>query len=115
MASRAQLRFKNGVIAYKVHPALHSALITAANLFHEMFRRPLTVTSLADSKHSAGSRHYPAAKTGWMCGAADLRVWGLTQQQRVNFALALGDELGVDYDVIDEEDHVHVEYDPEGP
>lgn len=115
MAARAQLRFKAGVIAYKVHPALHSALITSAELFFEMFARPLTVTSLADSRHSAGSRHYPAAKTGWMTGAADLRVWGLTEQDRINFALALGDALGVDYDVIDEVDHIHIEYDPESP
>lgn len=111
----AALRFKEGVIPYRVHPELVTALSRGAELFFEMFGKHLWVTSLADGKHSSASRHYPSAKTDWYCAAADTRVWGLSEQDRTNFVLAWGAEVNAHrhvFDIVDEEDHIHIEYDP---
>ena len=64
-----------------------------------------TVTSTTGGVHSANSLHYSG-------NAIDLRVWDFTDTERADWAQRLRDALGNDYDVIDEGDHIHVEYDP---
>ncbi|HUU41978.1 MAG TPA: hypothetical protein VMW42_13665 [Desulfatiglandales bacterium] len=62
----------------------------------------LVVTSTYEGLHGAGSLHYGN-------DAFDCR-------KPINFLLTIlvevSRELGPDYDVVDEEDHIHVEYDP---
>jgi hypothetical protein len=64
------------------------------------------VTSANDGEHKNGSLHYRNR-------AFDLRVWGLTDDERARWAERMQRALGDDYDVVDEETHVHCEYDPE--
>ena len=61
--------------------------------------------SLLDGVHSKNSLHY----TG---NAFDLRVWIYTEKQRKTLLIQLRKKLGIDYDVVDEVDHLHIEYDP---
>lgn len=42
----------------------------------------------------------------------DMRTRNLADAQRRNFTQRLRDTLGADYDVIDEGDRIHCEYDP---
>lgn len=63
----------------------------------------LVVTSARDGLHSAGSLHY----YGY---AVDFRVWGLEHMLN-ELCEKLQAYLGGDYDVINEGNHVHVEYD----
>ena len=64
-----------------------------------------TVTFGTNGTHSADSLHYSG-------NAVDLRVWGLSDAQRADYAQQIRDLVGDNYDVIDEGDHIHVEYDP---
>lgn len=67
---------------------------------HEM-----TVTSIKDGKHMEGSRHYSG-------NAADLRIWNIPQPLHSTLTKKLKEALGLDFDVVLESDHIHVEFDP---
>lgn len=111
----ASIRFKRGVIPAMLSPNIEWAMARAAELHFEMFQKPLTITSLADGKHSANSLHYPRERTQWTCAAFDFRMgyrWGYTDQERRDFCKALRILLGDAFDVVDETSHVHVEFDP---
>ena len=61
----------------------------------------LVITSTYEGNHSPGSLHYANA-------AFDIR------STHINDAILnqIRIELGIDYDVVDENDHIHIEYDP---
>jgi len=64
------------------------------------------MTSIEDSvDRISGSLHYSG-------NAIDLRTRDLSNNQRQCTTERLRDALGSDYDVINEGDHIHVEYDP---
>ena len=63
----------------------------------------VTVTSGRDGIHKEDSKHY----TG---DAVDIR--NRDMRLPVYTARKLGDELGNDFDVVYEKDHIHIEYDP---
>jgi hypothetical protein len=63
------------------------------------------VTSLNDSVHMKGSKHYND-------DAADFRTRTLTKPDIEKWADVCRDRLGKGYQVIVESDHLHVEFDP---
>lgn len=63
------------------------------------------ITSVMDGSHMRGSRHY----TGL---AIDLRTNNLSEVQASSWVERLKKNLGPNYDVILERDHIHAEYDP---
>lgn len=67
-------------------------------------RQPI-YTSGTEGEHQPGSLHYVGK-------AVDLRTRDLTSLQVVQLLGSLRAWLGEDFDVIDEGDHIHVEYDP---
>lgn len=62
----------------------------------------LVVTSVTDGDHKSGSLHHTGC-------AVDLRLPPLDAPLMVG---SLRDALGVEFDVVLETDHIHVEYDP---
>jgi hypothetical protein len=64
------------------------------------------ITSARDSVHNVGSLHPKGL-------AVDLRTKDLSPTQKGVLAAGLQKELGKDFDVVLEVDHIHVEYDPE--
>jgi len=77
------------------------------SVFNEMANRDAVVTYTTNGDHTtADSLHYSG-------DAIDLRTRDLTRDQRGQAADRLRDELGSDYDVVDEGDHIHIEYDPD--
>lgn len=65
----------------------------------------LTITSANDLKHRNDSKHYEN-------NALDFRVWGLDAWERAAIVHYLNHELEPNYQFLDENDHIHGEYDP---
>ena len=99
------ISLKAGVKATGIRPELTLAILIAAGVYEE-HDTPLVVTSLVDSKHSATSLHYAGA-------AVDLRTRNLpSSADPAMIAREIKSRLTVDYDVIAEKDHIHLEWQP---
>jgi len=68
--------------------------------FHEC-----VITSGNDGKHMDTSLHYKGL-------ALDFRTWHIKPDSLVKMAADVRAKLGLDYDVVIETDHLHVEFDP---
>ena len=64
------------------------------------------LTSSFDGQHMNGSYHYAGL-------ALDFRTNSISPLDREDFAKKLQEELGDDFDVVLENSHLHVEFDPE--
>lgn len=69
--------------------------------------KELVITAGTDGHHMVGSKHY-------IGDALDIRISNLLPGQLKFVVDHLKSDLGKDYDVIVEVDHIHVEYDPKG-
>jgi len=83
-------------------PARRALQIVSDELERREFE--LVVTSTFEGNHKARSLHYAHL-------AFDFRQ---PKGERGGLLTALIKGLGVDYDVIPEMDHIHIEYDPKG-
>lgn len=81
------------------------AMSVADQLSLKISGKEMVVTSLLDGVHSKNSLHY----TG---NAFDMRVWIYTEKQKKTLFYQLKKKLGINFDVLDEETHLHVENDP---
>lgn len=81
-----------------------NAMAIADALSLEISGKEIVVTSLLDGVHSKNSKHYSG-------NAFDIRVWIYTQKQRNEVYNKLKKKLGINYDVLDEQDHLHIEWD----
>lgn len=99
------MQVKKGVISEGVAPQIWYALGVADNVYRAA-GYTLVVTSLKDGKHSAQSLHYRGL-------AADLRTRTIkTGDELRNIYARLKNILDFfGYDVVLEDDHIHVEYD----
>jgi len=79
------------------------ALLHAMYVLQRHGMSSLTVTSALDGVHKTGSLHYQGL-------AIDIR--SRTLPDELTIANELRDDLGPDYDVLLERDHIHIEYDP---
>lgn len=100
------MELKAGVVL-----ALSPEMARALHVIEDVHKRVVVfrgaiVTSARDGVHRDGSHHY----TG---NAVDLRTRDLVGSVRVALARELARSLGRDFDVVDEGDHIHVEYDPD--
>lgn len=100
------LLYKEGVDPRGAGPQIQYAIHVAESIYNRRGRQ-LTVTSLREGEHMAGSLH-PVGQ------AADLRTRELPPSLAAEIAVELAAMLGADYDVILESHHIHVEYDPKG-
>lgn len=98
-----QISFKKGVCLEGLQPEMLKALDAVADVFlHEGHN--CVVTSARDGIHGRFSHHYKGL-------AIDLRVWDIEDIDMTVDHLRM--ELGTDYQVFNEVDHIHIEYDPE--
>lgn len=65
----------------------------------------LTITSGTDGLHNSGSLHYSGL-------ALDFRTRDLNPSVVLRVAASCRTALGVEYDVVVEADHLHIEYQP---
>lgn len=111
------MNFKDGVypqvISYKrgkqvrieASEQIKEAMHTADALSKAIAGREIVVTAILDGKHKEGSKHYQGE-------AFDMRRWGYSQQELNQLLVDMKANLGLDYDVVLESTHVHIEYDP---
>jgi len=88
-------------------------LVLAAIIIHEIFRErgvECTITSCVEGKHNPGSKHFPGL-------ALDFRTIqaGLDKDQTREIAAECRRRMGLDFDVVAESDHLHVEFDSKHP
>ena len=96
---------KEGVVTNGIRQELLLALIVANDVYSQ-HGKDLVVTSLNDGKHSLTSLHYSGC-------AADLRTHYFEDAEDVkDVAASIKNRLGIDYDVVVEKDHIHMEYQP---
>lgn len=99
------MKIKEGVKLTGMSAEILLALIIAqatAKLFDVYYR--ITITSVTDGKHGKGSLHY-------IGNAADIRSKDMDFESE-HFVMLLREALGKNYDVINEKDHIHIEYQP---
>lgn len=99
------IHVKDGAECCPLKPVLLDALLRLAVLYHQ-HEIVLVVTEIGGGKHKTGSLHY----RGY---AADLRTRNIPAWQVPLVLDAMQRELGYDWDVIQETDHFHIEYDPD--
>jgi len=78
------------------------------SVFDSIAGRDAILTFTTNGTHSPGSFHYSG-------NAGDLRTRDLSDEQRRRITEMLRDSLGPNYDVLNEGDHIHFEYDPPTP
>lgn len=89
-------------------PNMHAIERRVDQAFQDTVGRDAVVTFSTNGEHKANSLH-PSGN------AIDLRTRDMTQQQIRDALSQLRTSLGADYDVLNEGDHIHIEYDPVGP
>lgn len=95
---------KAGVDLSGVRPEMIYALLVADGVFAS-FGKDLIVTSVGDGKHGRGSLHYVGL-------AVDLRRNHLTDAEAGQIRDQTSKCLGRQYDVVLEETHLHIEFQP---
>lgn len=101
------LTLKPGVRVVGLKPELLIAFVVADGVYAS-YGLECVVTSVVDSKHSIGSKHY----AGY---AMDLRTHHVPADSIKELHRKIQNGLGGDYDVVLESDHIHIEYDPKQP
>lgn len=94
----------NTVKLHGIRPELLFALQVAAEVY-KVYGQELVITSCNDSKHAPTSLHYAGC-------AVDLRTNYFTKATAIKVRDEIKERLGIDFDVILESDHLHIEYQP---
>lgn len=101
------MKIKPGVIVDGIHPQMLRASAIVDEIYKEFGQHDVTMTSCKDGKHKADSLHYEGR-------ACDYRKKDVTAGQYVLILHAIRQKLEpLQYDVIDEETHLHIEYEGE--
>lgn len=97
------MKFKKGVKVYGVRPELLLAIMVAEKVY-EKNSLEFTITSINDGKHSRNSLH----PFGF---AFDLRTRHIAPDRQHMIRDEIANSLTDEYDVVLEDDHIHLEYD----
>jgi hypothetical protein len=111
------MKYKNGVYTevtliedgkqnhLKTSPEIQHAMHVADALSKAVSGKEILITALFDGTHKKGSKHYEG-------NAFDIRKWHYNNDQLHSLLINLKENLGPDYDIIEEKTHIHIEYDP---
>ena len=111
------LRIKEGVSIRGLQPQAFHAWYVAGEVYAELYNADCYLTGGVDGKHGHGSLHYVGL-------AIDLRIRNLvtpdaitdmTIDKAVVIQAELKTRLGVEYDVVLESNHFHIEFQPKNP
>jgi len=98
------MKLKPGVKLASLQPQMAVASLVVAGCFTAI-GADCVITSGSDSRHSTTSLHYAGA-------ALDFRTRDLDEYSAELVATAAKENLGEDFDVVLEDTHLHVEYQP---
>lgn len=96
------MRFKPGVPDVPPSEGMKRGREILRSLFESTFDQDLRITSTTDGKHRRDSKHYDSPHN-----AED---YGFPEPFR-SFLWLVKKELGPDYDLVVEQDHIHLEFD----
>jgi len=96
------MRYKPGVKIQGIQPEIVATFPVIESAFSP---KEAIITSGRDGKHSPGSLHYSG-------NAVDLRIRHLVEGESGKILLLLQTWLTDEFDVVLEEDHIHVEFQP---
>jgi len=94
---------KAGVDISRLNREIRRALHIIDNAFFDNGEEAV-VTSTYEGNHGAASLHYAN-------DAVDIRT---PKKRGKDIFTLIKNRLGVKFDVVDEQDHIHIEYDPKG-
>ncbi len=97
------MKLKDGVSEIGLQLVMRKVKIAAGKIW-KLYGQECVETSGTEGEHSDGSLH----PFGY---ALDFRTNYFTSQQKHLAVLELRSALGLNYNVIEEPDHIHVEYD----
>lgn len=97
---------KLGVDISRLERPIRRALNKIESIYQRIAMEEAVITSTYEGNHSPGSLHYANL-------AVDIRLPS-DREIRGVIAIKLKEELGPDYDVVLEANHIHIEYDPKG-
>lgn len=101
------MKLKEGVRILGIRPEVALAMIIVEGVYQE-HGYELVVTSGVDGTHSQGSLHYSG-------GAFDCRTYFVdTDKEVAEIAHKIRESLGDEFDVVVEDTHIHVEWQPKG-
>ncbi len=80
-------------------------ILPSLTRIYRIFGQTCVITSARDGRHRTGSKHYTGE-------ALDLRTFYFNQMEQRDIHREIQQALGSDFDVILEDDHIHVEFDP---
>lgn len=98
------MKFKHNVTLEKIMPQTVLA-INIADGIYSIYGYEMIITSINDGKHSINSKHY-------LGFAFDTRIRDIKQIDVNHIYNDIKIALGLNYDVVLEDDHIHVEFDP---
>jgi hypothetical protein len=99
------LSIKEGVSLLGLDSKLILAAIVADQVYSTHSIENCVITSATDSKHGEHSHHYKGL-------AIDLRTRDMDGNQKQIITSDIQKQLGTEFQVIFEVDHIHIEYDP---
>lgn len=98
------IQSKENVFLCVLQPEIRMAIKVFYNLYLDI-GLPLVVTSTNEGAHSTGSLHYSG-------NACDIRTRDIDIETLQELVKEAKFQLGEDYDVVLEPNHIHLEYDP---
>lgn len=105
------MRIKQGVLFNKNGVSVQPVIYYAIGIVEEIYkdhRYDLVITSLIDGVHQFNSYHYKGL-------AADFRTRDLDTKVKIEIFSDIRNALDIKgFDVLQELDHIHLEYDPKG-
>ena len=107
-----KVKLKN-TVGLTLHPAIEYAMGVVNRVwFAETSTHPV-LTGLQEEGHSKGSLHY-GILDDIRCRAFDVRIHQLTARQEWGINLSLEKRLaaGLEFDIVWESTHLHIEFDP---
>lgn len=99
------IQIKEGVSLLGLDSKMVLALIICDQVYHDHGIEDCVLTSGTDSKHGEHSHHYKGL-------AIDIRTRNVEPNKRAPIVTVIQKQLGIEYQVVLESDHIHVEYDP---
>lgn len=98
------IKLKSGARIDNLQPEIVLGILIAEGVYDSL-GVDLVITEVTGSKHQKGSLHYVGL-------AVDLRSRDFSKEQLPVVLANLRENLGTEFDVVYEQDHVHVEFDP---
>lgn len=100
------MRLKGDTVKIQgIRPELLFAMFVVDQEFRDIAQEELVITSVVDGIHSRTSLHYSGA-------AFDCRIWNIATHKVNRLVPRIAEKLGIDFDVVLESNHIHIEFQP---